>query len=98
MVRLIPLGYNYWQLQGELTLTTITQLATVPQAWLIATDRPVMVDLAGVIKADSAALALLLDWLQQAHHAHCQLSFIGWPPALKRLAQLFGLDELIQCR
>lgn len=52
-----------------------------------------LVDLAGVTEIDSAAVSLLLEWRRQALPA--ALRFANLPLALKSLADLYGVAELI---
>lgn len=52
-----------------------------------------LVDLSGVTEADSSAVSLLLEWRRQVKGA--ALRFSNLPPALKSLADLYGVAELI---
>ncbi len=52
-----------------------------------------VVDLAEVTEVDSAAVSLLLEWRRQARNA--TLRFVNLPAALKSLADLYGVTELI---
>lgn len=52
-----------------------------------------LVDLAGVTEADSSAVSLLLEWRRQAKGD--ALRFANLPPALKSLADLYGVADLI---
>ncbi|MBI5750689.1 MAG: STAS domain-containing protein [Hydrogenophilales bacterium] len=52
-----------------------------------------LVDLAGVTEADSSAVSLLLEWRRQAKGD--ALRFANLPPALKSLADLYGVANLI---
>ena len=48
-----------------------------------------LVDLAGVTEVDSSAVSLLLEWRRQVKGA--ALRFANLPPALKSLADLYGV-------
>lgn len=56
------------------------------------------IDLQGVERASSAAIALLLDWVEQAARVQTRLVFLNWPDTLARIAAfsnvagLLGLD------
>jgi len=52
-----------------------------------------LVDLAEVTEVDSAAVSLLLEWRRQAQNT--TLRFANLPTALKSLADLYGVAELI---
>lgn len=48
-------------------------------------------DLSGVTRADSAGLALLLELTRRSPG----LKLVNAPPQLRKLAEFFGLDELL---
>ena len=52
-----------------------------------------IVDLAEVTEIDSAAVSLLLEWRRQANGS--TLRFTNLPAALKSLAELYGVTDLI---
>ena len=56
-------------------------------------DGATQVDLSGVTEADSSAVSLLLEWRRQAKET--TLRFTHLPPALKSLADLYGVADLI---
>jgi phospholipid transport system transporter-binding protein len=53
----------------------------------------VEVDLSPVADVDSAAISVMLGWLRAAGTA--QLRFVGAPPALAVLAELYGVSALL---
>ena len=53
-------------------------------------------DLAGVTAVDSAAVALLLAWQRAAAEQGKKLTFGGVPAGIASLAQLYGVDGLLQ--
>lgn len=52
-------------------------------------------DLSAVRHVDSSAVALLLAWQREAQARGARLTFSGLPAAVKSLATLYGVDELI---
>lgn len=54
-----------------------------------------VVDLAGVTEVDSAAVSLLLEWRREAQTQNSALRFAHLPAALKSLADLYGVADLI---
>ena len=56
----------------------------------------VTIDLDGVATVDSAAVALLLAWQRAASAEGKRLVFKGIPPGLASLADLYGVDSLLQ--
>ncbi|MFM8333463.1 MAG: lipid asymmetry maintenance protein MlaB, partial [Candidatus Methylumidiphilus sp.] len=55
----------------------------------------IVFDLAGVAKADSAGLALLLEWLGQAADADVELHYANLPRQLLAMAHVAGVDEIL---
>lgn len=54
-----------------------------------------ILDLSEVQAVDSAVLALLFEWRRRARAAGVRPIVQGTPPALRRLAQLYGIDDLL---
>jgi phospholipid transport system transporter-binding protein len=52
-------------------------------------------DLGGVKAIDSSAVALMLSWERKAHAAGRRLTFLNVPDRLRRLANLYGVDNLL---
>jgi phospholipid transport system transporter-binding protein len=52
-------------------------------------------DLGAVSAADSAAVAILLAWQRAAQARGVNLEVRNPPPALRSLATLYGVDELL---
>ncbi|MFP4063385.1 MAG: lipid asymmetry maintenance protein MlaB, partial [Halochromatium sp.] len=55
----------------------------------------IQIDLGGVERSSSAAIALLLDWVAQAGRAGIELRFAHWPEALRRIAIFSNVDGLL---
>jgi phospholipid transport system transporter-binding protein len=56
---------------------------------------PVNIDLAAVTEVDSAALALLLEWVSWARQRNFALRFTGFPDKLRALARLSEVEHLL---
>lgn len=81
------------RLEGPLTMATA-------QSWLergraLVTAGNCVLDFSAVSEADSAALALLFDWLRRARAAGHVVSLLHVPAVLGSLAALYGVDELL---
>ncbi len=103
---LVELGVGQFRLQGPLDLSTMPDLARQGQRLFkrlrhsVRRDRTsqpqhLEIDLGGVERSSSAAIALLLDWVAQAQHAGLGLSFANWPDALRRIAIFSNVDGLL---
>lgn len=55
----------------------------------------VVVNLQGVTQADSAGLALLLEWLRQARADGRAMTFTGLPEKLLAIARLSGVEAIL---
>jgi phospholipid transport system transporter-binding protein len=81
---------------GELTFATARVARAAGQRALLAVSSAVVpIDCAGVTKADSAGLAVLLDWLGTAKAGGKTLRFDHLPNAIVAIAQISELDELL---
>jgi phospholipid transport system transporter-binding protein len=78
---------------GELTM--VSAPAVLEDGRRLARAGDLVVDFAGVTVADSAALALLLDWMRCARAAGNRLAVRGLPAAMASLAALYDIDALL---
>lgn len=62
---------------------------------LLASAHDAVLDASPLRVFDSAAVALLLACVRQAHQQAHPLRVIGAPAKLRQLATLYGLDELL---
>ncbi|MCK6389440.1 MAG: STAS domain-containing protein [Azonexus sp.] len=62
---------------------------------LIGSDQQLTIDLSGVSDLDSSSLAVMLAWTRSAALLRSTLVFSGIPPAIKSLADLYGVRELL---
>ena len=53
----------------------------------------ICIDLANVKTADSAGLALMIEWIRLSRLQQIQLSFANIPEQLRAIVKLSGLDE-----
>ena len=54
------------------------------------------VDLSGVERADSAGLALLLEWITWANHTVREIRFTHMPDRIHAIAQTTEVDNLLE--
>ena len=86
-----------YRLEADLTFGTVTALRPLGLAALAAAapGGEVTFDLAAVRLADSAGLALLVDWLSAARDRGQRLGFAGLSPELRALARLSDVEDLL---
>ena len=92
MTKLTQTGPSSWSLEGELTFATVTGMLTCGPK--VDPTNPVVVDLSGLTRGDSAGLSLLVEWLAAARASGGVLSYIGLPENFVRLTRVAGLDFL----
>ena len=78
---------------GELTM--VSAPAVLEDGRRLAHAGDLVVDFAGVTVADSAALALLLDWMRCAREAGNRLAVRSLPAGMASLAALYDIDALL---
>ena len=81
--------------RGELTFTTVSPLLKHSKAMFSGDHNPIVVDLDGVTRADSAGLSLLIQWWRQARTQGQEIVYVNLPQQMLAMARLGGLDELL---
>jgi phospholipid transport system transporter-binding protein len=84
-----------YRVETQLTFATVAALRPLGLAALAATESEVTFELGSVSQADSAGLALLVDWLAAARARGTRLRFAGLSPTLRSLARLSDVEELL---
>ena len=83
--------------EGALSFATARAArATGIAALAAATSGPVEIDCGAVTPADSAGLAVLLDWLAVARSTGRSLRYVNLPQSLEALARIGEVQELLQ--
>lgn len=86
--------------EGEFALRGSLSFDTVPGLWAQADgvfqDAPALtIDLGGVERADSAGLALLIEWTRQARDHGQTIRFVNLPEQMLAIARVSGLDNIL---
>ncbi len=83
-------------LEGDITFLTVNQVLTQGREAIksLSADSAVL-DLSAVTKADSAGLALVVDWARTAKQCETQLKIIGVSPHLADIARVSGLEDFL---
>lgn len=97
--RLLTHAADRWSVAGTLDFAGVSALAQRGRHLVRAAAQGgvarVTIDLAGVEWANSAALALLLDWLELARSQGVELRYEQLPEGLVHLASLSNLVDLL---
>jgi phospholipid transport system transporter-binding protein len=88
------LGAGAFAIRGDLTFETIAAVLAASQS-LFAAHQRIEIDLSEVAQADSAAVALLLEWLSWARGFDRQIQYQNIPPQILAIAQISGVAELL---
>ena len=87
-------GGERFALVGVLDFTTVCTLLRDGER-MLAGEGPLDIDLAGVREANSAGLALLLEWIDLAKRRGRPLRLFNLPESLDHLAELANLGPLL---
>jgi phospholipid transport system transporter-binding protein len=92
--QLLDNGDGSWLLQGELDFASVPSVLTHAGMNMLGKHQ-VTVDLKGVTRADSAGLALLVEWLRESEIAGNTIKFVNVPAQLLSIARVCGLEEIL---
>jgi phospholipid transport system transporter-binding protein len=84
-----------YRLEAPLRFANVSTLRHLGLDLIGAAGAELTFDLSGVPAADSAGLALLIDWLAQARARSKTLHYAQPPEALRALARLSDVEPLI---
>lgn len=82
------------ELVGDLTFETVGELFKRSSETDRGTDK-ITVDLAKVTRADSAGLALLVEWLRRARERNVHIRIINMPEQMCSIARMSKLDGVL---
>ena len=80
-------------LEGALTMETAA--SRLAEGRRLASSGNLLLDLSAVTDSDSAALALIIDWVKTARAAGHGVTIQGMPAGISSLAELYGVAELL---
>jgi len=87
-------GGGNFSLSGEMSFDTADRILRLSQRQFGGHD-VVNVDFSSVTKADSAGLALLLEWKTQARQRQAEIRFTGLPESVVAIARTTEVDHLL---
>ena len=83
-----------YDIRGQSTFQTVPQYFSHTPQMLQGGDGPVPIDLAGVALADTAGIALLVEWHQQARAAGRALQFVNIPDQMRKIIYVSSLQHV----
>jgi len=87
---------NTFSVDQPMTFQTVPDLLTRSSQWLQASSGPVVFDLQQAQRADSAGIALLVEWVELARAQQREISIINLPEQIEDLVNLNDLMPLLQ--
>lgn len=88
------LGEGRFVLSGDMSFETAERILHASEDPFEEHTR-IEVDLSGVEKADSAGLALILEWITWANHTVREISFVDMPARILAIAKTTEVDHLL---
>lgn len=92
--RIEPAGKDRFQVKGDMIFSTVRELLSETRPLFQNTKR-LELDLSQVNRTDSAGLALLLEWIDEAEKQGGKLALEGLPESLLAIARLSQMDEIL---
>jgi len=97
VIQLVEVAPGRLALRGGLDFSTACVAHQAGLAWFIRDGaRDWIVDCSGLDVANSAAVAVLLDWLATVHRAGGHLRFEGLPERVRAIAEISEVGELLE--
>ena len=84
-----------YAISGELTMKNVPQVAQDTAPVIASMSGEVSIDLSQITRADSAGLALLIDWLRIARRENVSLHFERLPEQLLQIVQVCDLHSVL---
>lgn len=91
---IIAVGDGVFKVTGPMVFATAGELLESSRK-LFASQTSLRVDLSDVTHVDSAALALLIEWLRRARQQQCSVHIEHVPKKLLSIARLTGVEDII---
>ena len=92
--QLVDRGGGQYGLAGELTFATVSD-ALEATASLFKDGTILQFDLKGIKRADSAGVALLIEWIRRAGRSGGGVSYTHLPESLRAMIRVGGVEELL---
>ncbi|MCU7872102.1 MAG: STAS domain-containing protein [Candidatus Thiodiazotropha sp. (ex Lucinoma borealis)] len=87
-------GTFRFHVQGDMTFSSVKELLQ-RSTTLFSSEQELEIDLTEVDHADSAGLALVLEWMAQAAERKAKVVFTGMPESIISIARLCQVESLL---
>lgn len=88
-------GDGMLTVHGVLNFDSVPDVFAQSAAWVQKSEGAITIDLKNVERADSAGLALLVEWLHLARIKGRELKFVNMPEQLRSLIRVNGLSKAL---
>jgi phospholipid transport system transporter-binding protein len=85
----------HYHICGELNFASVTALLAASRSHFNSAQGAIDIDLSAVSRADSAGLALLLEWMRMAATAGIDISYHNLPEQLMTIARASNLEQVL---
>lgn len=82
-------------LNGEMTFDTASAAIRDAGGIISAAYTPLQFDLSGVSRADSAGVALMIEWQKAARRARCELQYVNLPASVQSIIHVTGVASML---
>jgi len=89
------LGGGNFEVSGDMSFDTAERLLRISQREF-RQHQDIRVDMSAVEKADSAGLALLLEWMSWAKQGSAKFDFVAIPPSVLAIADAAELKDIVR--
>ncbi len=79
---------------GVVSFDTVPRLSEAAERLFQGLDQ-ISVDLSKVTRADSAGLALMVEWMRQARELELPITYLNIPAQMLAIARVSGLDRVL---
>lgn len=93
-VKFEDLGGGRFRVEGRLDFNSVAAALDASQE-LFADNHALKLDLSGVTAADSAGVALLIEWVGRARRSKCLLSFSQVPEQVMAIARISDVESML---
>ena len=87
--------HNQFELTGELTFETVPVKYGQIQTLLHQQSADLIIDLSGVIRADSAGVAMVMEWVRLARQNDKHIEFLNAPDQMMSIIRMSGLENIL---
>ncbi len=87
-------GSQDYRLEGAMTFATATRGLQLVKP-LLRPNARLRLDLSGVVRADSAGVGLLIEWLRLSRKTGSQLRYLHLPDSLRAMIRVGGVEGML---